>query len=154
MNAFFVAWICSAAAMTAGGAPTEGCFRVVVHPSNQTPALEIKWLKRVFYKHVSHWPDGTPAVAVDQPPGSPTRRLFSHTVFNKTPRALARYWQMQIFGGYDVPPPEMANDQGVLDYVRREPGAIGYVSCTVLPAKGVRVLPLVQDGEPVLPDHP
>ena len=41
--------------------------------------------------------------------------------------AVKSYWQQMLFSGRDVAPPEMDSEDGVVSYVLRHPGSIGYV---------------------------
>jgi hypothetical protein len=50
------------------------------------------------------------------------------------------FWQRQIFSGSGVPPQERASDEEVLDFVRANPGAVGYVSSDTPNGAGVKVL--------------
>jgi hypothetical protein len=67
------------------------------------------------------------------------RGLFSETVLARHVAAVRSYWQQQIFSGRDVPPVEKKNDAEVLEYVRTNRGAVGYVS-EASPASGVKVV--------------
>ncbi len=108
----------------------EACFQVVVHPDNPAAEIEPSELARMFLKKTTQWPDGTPIQPVDQEPESPTRQQFSHRVLGRGVTSIKTYWQRLVFSGRDVPPPVLASDLEVLDFVRREPGAIGYVDCS------------------------
>ena len=114
-------------------------FRIVAHPSNGSSRLSREFLTRAFLKKVTRWGDGEAIRPVDLPPGSGTRRAFSESVLNRSVAAVRAYWQQRIFSGRDVPPPELASDDEVLSYVRKTPGAIGYVSAAASTAE-VRVI--------------
>jgi hypothetical protein len=64
----------------------------------------------------------------------------------RTASAIDAYWQQQIFSGRGVPPPVLPNDDAVVEYVRKTPGAVGYVSLST-PAEGLRVI-RIDDGRP------
>jgi hypothetical protein len=53
---------------------------------------------------------------------------------------IAEFWRQQIFSGRNVPPVEKASDSEVLEFVRSNPGAIGYVSSSTSPAPDVKVV--------------
>ena len=53
---------------------------------------------------------------------------------------IAEFWRQQIFSGRNVPPVEKASDAEVLDFVRGNPGAIGYVSASTSLAPDVKVV--------------
>jgi ABC-type phosphate transport system substrate-binding protein len=141
----FTRWLGLAAAATlitaAPGmrAQEADAFRVVVHPDAPVQTLTTGELSQVFLKRKTRWEDGTRAVPVDQAAGSRARDAFVRVVFDRSPTAMAAYWQQQIFSGRGVPPPELAGDQAVVEYVASHPGAIGYVAPGVA-VRGVRIV--------------
>ena len=53
---------------------------------------------------------------------------FSQEILGRSLDMVESHWQAQVFSGRGTPPTGVANDQAVLDFVRRTPGAVGYVS--------------------------
>jgi len=111
-----------------GAAEEAPGFRLVVHPSNLVVSLEHTFLQDAFLKRIKRWPNDELLRPVDLHPRSEVRSVFSKRVLGRSVQAVRAYWQQRIFSGRDVPPPEMPNDQEVIDYVLRHPGAVGYVS--------------------------
>ena len=74
------------------------------------------------------WDHGGDVSPVDLGAESGARRAFSKSVLGKSMSAVRSYWQQQIFSGRGVPPPELGSGREVVSFVRRTPGAIGYVS--------------------------
>jgi hypothetical protein len=103
-------------------------LRVIVHPSNPLRSAEPSLVADLFLKKVTRWGNGESARPLDQRPESAVRRAFSRKVLKRTVAAVRSYWQQRIFSGRDVPPPELDSDEAVVDYVSRNPGAVGYVS--------------------------
>jgi ABC-type phosphate transport system substrate-binding protein len=103
-------------------------FRVIVNPANPTSALKETELSRLFLKKTTSWPTGAPVAAVDQERTSDVRRAFSLEIHSKNPDAVVSYWQTMVFSGRDTPPPVKTSDASVVEFVRANPGAIGYVS--------------------------
>jgi ABC-type phosphate transport system substrate-binding protein len=115
-------------------------YVVVVHAKNATRSLPKEQVARLFMKKDVRWPDGTKVEPVDRDPEAAVRKSFCQSVHGKDVAAIKSYWQRQLFSGRDTPPPELASDRAVLEYVASHPGAIGYVAAeTALPA-GVRAL--------------
>jgi ABC-type phosphate transport system substrate-binding protein len=108
--------------------PPAPAFRLIVHRSNPVTELERRFVEDVFLKKIKSWHNGDAVRPVDLEPNSPVRRRFTEVVLRRPLAAVRAYWQQRIFSGRDVPPPELDNDQQVLRYVARYPGAIGYVS--------------------------
>jgi hypothetical protein len=76
---------------------------------------------------------------LDQERTSTVRRAFSQKVHNKDADAVVACWQTMVFSGRDTPPPVKATDASVIELVRANPGAVGYVSETA-DAAGVKVV--------------
>ena len=120
-------------------APQDG-FRVVVNTANPATSLSADEMSRIFLRRTTRWPSGHAAVPVDQPVGSPARELFSQAVHGMKVGAVKAYWRRQIFTGNGVPPVERASDAEVLELVRSDPNAVGYVGPETPLGPGVRVL--------------
>ena len=122
-------------------AAAQGGYKVVANPSVPESSLSRSELSRHFLKKTNRWSDGTKVVPVDQERTSPTRESFSSDVHRKSPDVVAAYWQKQIFSGRGVPPVVKKSDAEVLEHVRSNPGAVGYVSAGAS-TQGVKVLEL------------
>jgi hypothetical protein len=94
-------------------------------------------LQDAFLKRIRHWPDGPVIQPVDLPPAAAERASFSREVLGRSVAAVRAYWQQRIFSGRDVPPPELANDERVVEYVVTHRDAVGYVS-GVTPLAGAK----------------
>jgi ABC-type phosphate transport system substrate-binding protein len=131
----------AAATSTPSGSGKQPAYRVVVHPSNPSAALDRRFLEDAFLKKVKIWPTGDAIRPVDLEPNSETRRRFTEEVLRRPLSAVRAYWQQRIFSGRDVPPPEMDTDEDIVRYVRKHAGAVGYVSGKA-PLDGVKALPV------------
>ncbi len=114
-----------AQARPAGPAPD---FIIIVHPSNESTAVERSFLEEAFLKKITQWPSGEVIRPVDLGPSSPVRRKFSEQILNRSVEAVKGYWQQRIFSGRDTPPPELETDDDVVAFVLKHEGGIGYVS--------------------------
>ena len=112
---------------------------VIVHPSNPAQAVTRELLAQIYLKKVTRWPDQELAKPVDLRFGSPLRAEFSERVLQRSMETVRIYWQQRIFSGRDLPPPELASEQAVVEYVARTRGAVGYVS-TLAKLDNVKVL--------------
>jgi hypothetical protein len=61
-------------------------------------------------------------------PNSEVRRRFTEQILRRPLSAVRAYWQQRIFSGRELPPPELESDEQVASYVRKNAGAVGYVS--------------------------
>jgi ABC-type phosphate transport system substrate-binding protein len=103
-------------------------YYVIVNKGNTTNTINKKELKRIYLKRVINWNDGTKIRPINLPMKSETREKFCKEIHGKTTSAMKAYWQRQIFSGKGVPPPEKKSDAAVIEYVKNNPSAIGYIS--------------------------
>lgn len=114
-------------------------FVVIVNVQNPSNEAARELVAEAFLKKTTRWRNGEGIRPVDLPPDSATRRAFSGSVLKRSVAAVRSYWQQRIFTGRDVPPPELANDEAVVRYVLKYPGAVGYVASNAKLA-GVKIL--------------
>src|SRR5512133_889000 len=115
-------------------------YKLVVNADQRTQRLSKEEVSRVFLKKVTRWSDGTEIRVVQPRSDSAVRRAFDTTVHRLPATAIRAYWSQMVFSGRDVPPVERANDEGILEFVRQNPGGIGVVSEGAAVSGGVRVL--------------
>ncbi len=121
-------------------APGDG-LAIVVHPASRLDTVSRTELSKIFLGRLRTWSDGSPAVPVDQLPDRPVRERFSRQILGRSVVNVEVYWKRMIFSGRGIPPDELRDDQQVLEFVRRTPGAVGYVDAATAPT-GVRRLAL------------
>lgn len=125
---------------TAETGADEAVFRVVVHPDNPATSITRAELSAIYMKRTRSWRDGREIVPVDQPAGSPVRERFSRAVHGKNVAYVTRYWQRLIFSGRGIPPRQLQNDAAVLELVKNNRDAIGYVGREASPRERVKVI--------------
>ena len=121
-------------------AAEEYPFRVVVHRSNPVVSLTRAELSAIYMKRMRSWPDRREILAVDRPSASRLREQFSRAVHGKSVAYVTRYWQRLIFSGRAVPPREVRSDAAVLELVRENAEAIGYVAADTPLTDGVKAI--------------
>jgi len=117
-------------------------FHIVVHRDNPSPPLTHGEISNLFLKKTTSWDHGVQVRAIDLTPDSMTRQAFSATVHRRDVGSIESYWRRQVFSGRDTPPVAGANDLEVLELVRGDPQAVGYVSAAAV-LDGVAVLAMV-----------
>lgn len=103
-------------------------FKVVVNNDNAITSLTNKEVSDLFLKKKSKWTTGAIAMPVDLSSGSAVREKFSQQVHGKNTAAIRNFWQQAAFSGTATAPAEKASDTEVIEFVKKNPGAIGYVS--------------------------
>ena len=128
------------ALLPAAAGAQEVSYTLVVHTSNPVKSLTRDQVSRIFLRKVTLWDNRKPVLPVDQAPDAAVRRTFTKRIHQRTIAAVQTWWQQQTFAGVGVAPPERGSDAGVLDYVRKYPGAIGYVRAGVALGADVKAI--------------
>jgi ABC-type phosphate transport system substrate-binding protein len=118
-------------------------FIVVVHADNPVAAISRAELANYLLGKETRWPHGPTVVPVDQPVDSRIRQAFSLAVLRQPAAAVRLYWQQQQFAGRGTTPPQFATDREVLEFIRRSPGGVGYITASAPMQPGTRALVVV-----------
>ena len=111
----------------------------VVSSASTITQLSKTQVTDIFLGKVSHFPDGTLAIPIDQAEGSPVRDEFYATVTSKSPAQVKAYWAKIIFTGRGQPPKAVSNSIDVRKLLAASPQAIGYIERSAVDSS-VRVL--------------
>jgi len=117
-------------------------YKVVAHPSVGLDSISKRDLTRLFFKQRTRWASGAVAKPIDQTMKNEVREAFSEGVLNRSLAAVESYWNSQVFSGKNTPPPTAKSDAEVLEFVKSNPGAVGYVTGDVS-VSGVQVMTVV-----------
>ncbi|MDE2594135.1 MAG: hypothetical protein KGL57_07825 [Burkholderiales bacterium] len=132
-----------ALAMASAGAWAD--VYVIVNAGNAIHALSNKDTVDLFMGRTRTYANGDYVLACDLPRDSATRVAFYQTLTGMTQAQLNSYWSRLMFTGRVMPPQMLQTEQSVLDMVKRNPGAIGYVGQEPQD-KGVRVVLTLKEG--------
>jgi ABC-type phosphate transport system substrate-binding protein len=99
----------------------------VVSSKSTISSLSIAQVAEIFLGKVSRFPDGTPAVPIDQAEGSAARDEFYATFASKSPAQVKSLWAKIIFTGRGQPPKAVPNSTEVRKLLAANPQAIGYI---------------------------
>ena len=92
----------------------------------------------IYLLRVTTWPDGSHIVPVNREATSTVRKAFTSRVLRQNNATLVAYWNEMHYLG-KLPPVVQESQQAMLAFVRKVPGAVGYISASDPPA-GVTVL--------------
>lgn len=112
---------------------------VVVNAANPVQQLSVQQVSDLYLGRARNFPNGEYALVFDLMRGDTLRQEFFSALAGMTPQQVNAYWSRLMFTGQVLPPQQLPNDAMVLDIVRRNPGAIGYVKSQALDAS-VRVV--------------
>jgi ABC-type phosphate transport system substrate-binding protein len=99
----------------------------VVSPQNPTTTLSRGEVSNIFLGKINRFPNGQPAVPIDQPEDSQQRKDFYRDVSNKQPADIKAYWSRMIFTGRGQPPMVVDGDEQVKKTLAGRPDGIGYI---------------------------
>lgn len=117
---------------------------VVVNAANPVRSMTAEEVAALYLGRSRSFPGGEFALVFDHPRDSELRRKFFKQVANMAIGQVNTYWSRLMFSGQEMPPQVLPTEQAVIDIVRRNPGAIGYLS--VAPKEsGLRVVLTVKD---------
>lgn len=105
---------------------------VIVHPGASFADLTEDDISRLFLGKAKNFPNGEPAVPVNQDEGSPVRDKFNDGVVKKNAAQLKAYWSQLVFTGKGTPPKDAGKDADVKKLVSSNPNMIGYVDSSAV----------------------
>ena len=113
---------------------------VIVSARAPVTSLRADQVADIFLAEANRFPDGSEAIAIDQPIGTPLRDEFYDKVVHRSPALMKAYWTKMIFTGRGQPPREAAGNAAVKKLVADNPGLIGYIERSALDASVKPVL--------------
>ena len=114
--------------------------KLVVNGSNNASSITKAKAADLFLKRVTRWDSGKTVTPVDLSEKNSSRSAFCRELLGKEVAWVKSYWQKMIFSGRATPPAELSSEGEVLDFVRNNADAVGYVSDSATLPAGVRVL--------------
>ncbi|MBF0412573.1 MAG: hypothetical protein HQK70_07675 [Desulfamplus sp.] len=100
---------------------------VVVNPENPVKNLTSKEISDMFLSRRRTFPSGDPVMVLEQDRDSSLREKFFRLLNGMTLKRVNTYWVRLQFSGEVQPPPVMSNNIAMIDAVRNNRHAIGYV---------------------------
>jgi ABC-type phosphate transport system substrate-binding protein len=110
---------------TCAGARAE--VVAVVSADSAVMNLSTNDIADIFLGKRARYPDGRPAVPLDQAEGSPERADFYARYAAKTPVEMKMHWSKLIFTGRGQPPRQVGDAEAVKAALVQQPNAIGYI---------------------------
>ena len=114
-------------------------LRVVVNKENKLASLTTDDLTRIFLGKKTLWDSGTRIVPAMPEEESPAGEAFLSGTLKKSVSQFRAYWKRLLFSGGGAVPKVFRNHDQLLDFVARQPGAIGVVEASAVDDR-VRVL--------------
>jgi hypothetical protein len=103
-------------------------FYVVVSASNAQPALSKKAAIDLFMGRRRAFDNGDFALVFDLPRGAETRDAFYLSLTGMSPAQVNSYWSRLMFSGQSMPPQALPDESAMVDIIKRNPSAVGWLS--------------------------
>jgi len=120
-------------------------FKLIANSSLKADSVSAEELKKIFLEESSSLSDGTHVEPVLESDG-PVHRAFLQQCLGRSSDDLQSYYRALVFTGRGSMPKELSSDAGVVAYVARTRGAIGYVSIATS-TEGVKTLTLLDSKD-------
>lgn len=120
-------------------------FKLIANSSLKADSVSAEELKKIFLEESSSLSDGTHVEPVLESDG-PVHRAFLQQCLGRSSDDLQNYYRALVFTGRGSMPKELSSDAGVVAYVARTRGAIGYVSIATS-TEGVKTLTLLDSKD-------
>jgi len=101
---------------------------IITNKSVATDTLKEEEVKNIFIGKMTSWDGNQKINFVTLPKSDETHREFLKRFVKRTPAQYSRHWKKQIFTGKGKKPKSFQTEKGLLEYVAKTSGAIGYIS--------------------------
>jgi len=118
---------------------------VIVHAANPVQQLTSRQVAELYLGRSRTFASGQYAQVVDQGIDDPVRSRFFKDISGMSIGQVTAFWSRLKFTGQVQPPQNLDGDSAVLEFVRRNPGAIGYVSATTLADARVKTVLVLRE---------
>ena len=117
---------------------------VVVNKENTIELLDKKEVVDLYMGRTAFFKTGSRVLAVDVALGSRIRSDFYRELIHKSVAEVQAYWARLLFTGRATPPFQIETDAEVIEFVKDNASAIGYVSESALD-DGVKVVYVIRN---------
>lgn len=100
---------------------------VVVNASNPVREMSHDQVQDLFMGRARSFPGGGTVLPLDQARNGPTRAVFYRLLTGMDMAQVNAHWARLMFSGQGLPPLPLPTEAAVVDVVRHNPAAIGYL---------------------------
>ncbi|ALO34177.1 hypothetical protein CMT41_05090 [Colwellia sp. MT41] len=104
---------------------------VIVNKGN-TDVINTKLIKRIYLGKVKSFPNGTKVNVLTLKDDASATTVFRQSALKKSNSQFKSYWSKMAFTGKGTPPKKMANDADMINAIKSDVTAIGFVDSTVV----------------------
>lgn len=124
--------------------PLTADIAIIVNAGNPVKSMTAEEVAALYLARTRTFPSGEYALVFDLPRDNQLRQRFFKAVASMGISQVNTYWSRLMFSGQEIPPQPLPNEQAVIDIVRRNSGAIGYIGFVPQDA-GVRTVLHLKD---------
>lgn len=129
-----------AGALLAGPAFAEGTeFVVIVAAHSPVTTLTSNEVADIYLGRLNRLPDGRTVVPVDRVESDAVQKAFYREILQRNAAQLRAHWSRLVFTGRGKPPRQLRSGTDCVEFVARNPSAIGFVEPALVTAS-VRVV--------------
>jgi len=110
---------------------THAEIAIIVNKASPLTAAQASDIQRVYLGKTQKI-DGTAVTPINQTKNTSLSDTFNKVVLNKSGNQVKAYWSKLIFTGKGTPPQELNNDVEVINAVRGDVNAIGYIDANLV----------------------
>lgn len=112
---------------------------MIVNAENTVNDFNQRQLVDLYMGRDLYFPNGQMALRLDQSPDSKVRKNFYANLVGKSVAQVNAYWARLLFTGRASPPQVIRNSKDVLEAIRSNSNAVGYIDEKDL-EEGVRII--------------
>lgn len=117
---------------------------VIVNSKNTGVSLSRSGVGDIFLGRINTLPNGSSVKPIDVNKTEEIRTSFYELIAEKNPVEMNIYWSRSNFVGKGTPPMVLQSDEAVVNYVKGNSAAIGYVNATYVKGEnGVSIVLLI-----------
>jgi len=109
-------------------APAHADFYLVVQAANPQRSLTQKEAVDLYMGHSRAFANGDFALVFDLPRDNPRRAAFYETLTGMSQAQVNSYWSRLMFSGQSMPPQALPDEAAMVEIIKRNPSAIGWLS--------------------------
>ena len=127
MNTSILAVPLALLTMLMAPASARADIAVIVNTANPVVHLNSQQVADLYLGRTRNYPNNEIALIFDLMRDNPVRARFFQSLNGMPLQQVNAYWSRLMFSGQVIPPQQVPDDHTVLEIVRRNTGAIGYV---------------------------
>jgi ABC-type phosphate transport system substrate-binding protein len=101
--------------------------------------ISLKECRAIFKGKYSNWKTNEQVIIVLPTSKNDVSQFVAKVIFDGTVKSMQKFWLSLVFQGRSNPPIFLENDQETIQYILKNPGAIGFVSSQTKVPKSISI---------------